>query len=147
MKNNLEKKIEEFFLKVDPLAEVDMEWNEEDNLSVNLKVEDPKLFIGEGGQTLYSIEKLLRLFARKVTGESVFLNLDINDYRRRKREQIEEKAREVADEVSITGVEKALPPMNAFQRRIIHSELSPRKDVETESEGEGSERHIVIKPS
>ncbi len=147
MKKEIEEKIKDFFERVDPYIKVDFEWTGEENLEVNLKVDDPKLFIGEGGQSLVNIERLLRLFIRKSMEEKVFVNLDINDYRRRKREQLEKKVRVAADEVSLTGVEKNLPPMSAFQRRIIHKELSQRRDVKTESKGEGRERYIVIKPS
>jgi spoIIIJ-associated protein len=75
-----------------------------------------------------------------------YLNLDIDDYKKKKIEYLKYLAKDLADQVSLTKEEKVLLPMSSYERRIIHSELSQRIDVTTESRGDGFERHIVIKP-
>ena len=74
------------------------------------------------------------------------MNLDINDYKKKKVEYLKDFAKETADQIAMTGQEKTLPPMSSYERRIIHAELSQRTDVITESQGDGFDRHVVIKP-
>ena len=61
-------------------------------------------------------------------------------------EYLKDMAKNLADQVSLTKEEKILPPMSAYERRIIHAELAQRTDVITESQGDGFDRHVVIKP-
>ena len=75
-----------------------------------------------------------------------YLNLDINGYKQSKIEYLKKTAGEIADEVSLTKEERILSPMSAYERRVIHTELSQREDIVTESQGEGMARRIVIKP-
>ena len=72
--------------------------------------------------------------------------VDVNDYKAQKRKRIEKTAKYTAKEVAKTKVEAHLEPMNAYERRIVHSILTDSKDVITESEGEEPNRHVVIKP-
>lgn len=114
-------------------------------INLNVNIEEPSILIGEKGQTLFEIQRLLRALLIKKTQKLFYLNLDINNYKQKKLEYLKKTAKEIADEVSLTKKEKILPPMSSYERRIIHSELSKRQDVITESEGEGLDRHIVIK--
>ncbi|MCD6402414.1 hypothetical protein J7L36_00985, partial [bacterium] len=75
-----------------------------------------------------------------------YINLDINKYKKKKTEYLKELANSVADQVALTKKEKVLPPMQAFERRIIHLELADRSDVTTESIGKEPERRVVVKP-
>ena len=115
---------------------------------INLKIEEPQILIGEQGQTLAEVQRLLRLILKKriATAEPIYINLDVNGYKEKKNEYLKETARLAADEAVLTKTEKALPPMPAYERRIIHTELTVRSDVTTESIGEEPERKIVIKP-
>jgi len=121
-------------------------------VNVDVKLDEPQILIGQGGQTLFEIQRLLRLILNKklktfIDGDKVFyFNLDINDYKKKKIEYLRDLAREAADQVSITKEEKSLSPMSSYERRIIHAELSKRTDVATESQGNDFDRHIVIKP-
>jgi spoIIIJ-associated protein len=72
--------------------------------------------------------------------------VDVNNYRKEREELIIKLAKAAAKKASITKEEVALPPMNAYERRIVHSQLSLHPDLKTESVGEGKERHVVIKP-
>lgn len=120
---------------------------EEDKEVVNLdiKLDEPQILIGQGGQTLFEIQRLLRMVLNKKIQNIFYLNLDINDYKKKKLEYLKVLAKELADQVSLTKETKALMPMSAYERRIIHAELSGRTDVATESRGEGLDRHVVIK--
>jgi len=117
-----------------------------DVVGLGIKIEEPQVLIGQQGQTLLEVQRLLRMILNKKIQRDFYLNLDINDYKRKKTEYLKDLAQKLADEVSLTKKEKELAPMPAYERRIIHSELSQRTDVFTESKGEGANRHIVIKP-
>lgn len=117
-----------------------------DVVELNVVLDEPQILIGEKGQTLFEIQRLLRFILNKKLQKIFYLNLDINDYKKKKTEYLKELARDLANEVALTKEEKALFSMPAYERRIIHTELSQRQDVITESQGEGQDRHIVIKP-
>jgi len=117
-----------------------------DIVDIDITIEEPQILIGEKGQTLFEIQRLLRAILTKKIKKIFYLNLDINGYKKSKAEYLKKTAKEIADEVSITKKERTLPPMSSYERRIIHSELSERTDVTTESQGQGADRCIIIKP-
>ena len=158
--NNLQKirqVVEEFFRKTTFEVEIESLSQNESTLSIGLKTAEPQILIGEGGQTLFEIQHILRVILRRKIveqdelglekqGESFYLDLDINNYKRKKAEYLRELARNAADDVSLTKKERVLSSMSAYERRIIHMELADRSDVTTESSGEEPERKIIIKP-
>ncbi len=73
--------------------------------------------------------------------------MDINDYKKKKIQYLKELAKSIAEEVVLTQKEKILSPMPAYERRVIHLELSERKDIATESIGKEPERRVIIRPS
>lgn len=113
---------------------------------VCLKMNDPKILIGEKGQTLSEIQHLLRLLLRKKMGDDIFIEIDINDYKEKKKRALQDMVKDVADEVVFYKKEKVLPRMNPYERRIVHMALKERNDVQTESIGEGFSRKVVVKP-
>ena len=115
-------------------------------INLDIKLDEPQILIGQGGQTLFEVQRLLRTVFNKRFGKIFYLNLDINDYKRKKIEYLKDIAKSLADQVALTKEEKELPPMSAYERRVIHAELSQRTDVITESKGDAFDRHIVIKP-
>jgi spoIIIJ-associated protein len=123
-----------------------------DVIDLDKKLDEPQILIGQQGQTLFEIQHLLRMILNKKlhtplgTSNIFYLNLDINNYKKKKIEYLKDLAKELADQVSLTKEEKALLPMSAYERRIIHAELSQRTDIITESQGDGFDRHIVIRP-
>jgi len=127
---------------------VNLNSQEENKEVVNLEVKlsEPQILIGEKGQTLFEAQRLLKIILNKKLQNNFYLNLDINDYKKKKTEYLKEIAKDLANEVSVTKKEKILIPMSAYERRIIHAELSQRQDVLTESHGDGPDRHIIIKP-
>ncbi len=152
-KNKIEKQaesiIKEFFKKTSFEVEIRINGIEKNTISVVAELENPQALIGEGGKTLFSIQHLLnKLLRRKLQDdkEIFYIDLDINDYKKKKNDFLKELARTSADEVSLSGKEKELRPMPAHDRRIIHLELQERTDIKTESIGQGVQRRIVIKP-
>ena len=148
-KKNLEKLkeiIKEFFKKMTFEVKIENEEMKENVLRLNLKTDDPQILIGGGGKTLIEIQKILGKILRKRTGEEIFLDLDINQYKKNKIEYLKDLAKSTADEVSLSKKEKILPPMPSYERRIIHLTLAERKDVLTESMGEEPNRKVVIRP-
>lgn len=115
-------------------------------VKVVVSLEDPKILIGQGGQTLFEVQRVLKMVLNKKLGQAFYLDLDINDYKTKKEEYLKALAREAAKEVFLTKQTKTLPPMLPNERRIIHQELEKMGDVISKSEGEGSNRRIVIMP-
>jgi len=140
--------VQEFFGQTGLAIEVDVKSPVDATVPIDLKAEDPQFLIGEGGQTLVEIQRLLKAIMRKkiVSLEPFYIDVDVNDYKKKKTEYLKETARTSADEVALTKKEKELPAMSPYERRIIHAELASRTDVVTESIGEEPERRVVIKP-
>jgi spoIIIJ-associated protein len=149
-KNDIQKIKEtaaEFFQKTTiTVSAIDASGTGGDVVDINIKLDEPQILIGEKGQTLFEIQRLLRMILNKRLQQIFYLNLDINDYKRKKVEYLKNLARELADEVSLTKETKEFFPMSAYERRIIHAELAQRPEVITESHGDGLSRHVVIKP-
>lgn len=124
-----------------------------DDYSVNLDEETRRLtiIINEGDWFKNWLPKLtgdfsqiIRALTRKSGTPPVFV--DINNYRREREVIISELAKAAARKVIMTKTKVTLPAMNAYERRLIHVELASRPDVATESEGEGVERRVIVKP-
>jgi len=137
------KKILFFFDLED--VNVDIFESDENTLSINLKTESGRFLIGPDGSLLKELEFLVRLLAQK-QNYTKRINLDINGYRRERDEYLKKIAKETAHKVIITKKPIKLPPMNAYERRIIHLELAINPNVITESVGEEPNRCLVIKP-
>ncbi|MDP3901293.1 MAG: R3H domain-containing nucleic acid-binding protein [bacterium] len=135
----------EFFEKLGLGSRIQVESTGEDSVLIRLTTDEPRMFIGEKGQTLGELQHLLKAIMRKKVEEPFYLNVDINDYKKNKETYIRELARTTADEVSLLKRPKELPPMTAAERRIVHMELDSREDVATESIGEGLERKVIVK--
>lgn len=131
----------------DFIIEVNFSLNgEKDVVDLNIELKEPQFLIGQGGQTLFELERVLRIILSKELKKNFYLKLDINNYKKKKIEYLKNLAREFADEVSLSQKSKILPPMFSYERRIIHVELSQRQDITTESQGDGEERKVVINP-
>ncbi|MDP2664163.1 MAG: R3H domain-containing nucleic acid-binding protein [bacterium] len=143
----IKETVKEFFEKITFEVEIEVLPEKEQTLPIILKTEEPQILIGEGGQTLAEIQHLLKLILKRKITELFYIDLDINDYKKKKKEYLKEMARSLADEVSLTKKEKTLLPMTAYERRIIHLELAEREDVTSESIGQEPGRSVVIKPA
>jgi len=120
--------------------------NNEEQIHYIVDSYENSLLIGVKGKTLDALQTLVRNLISSYTKEKVVVTLDIGGYKSNRAHQLEILATKTAKEVAKTGVAVKLQPMNAFERRVIHEKLSDWRDVYTESEGEGEERALVIKP-
>ena len=112
-------------------------------LKIDLQVKDGEFLSSE---VLFEIQHLLKAILKKKTGEDFYLDLDINDLKKKRLKYLEELAKSIADEVALTKKERILDPMPAYERRIVHLILADRPDVVTESIGKEPNRRVVIKP-
>ena len=127
-------------------VEITSEYNTTDgSLEVDFEGQDMGILIGKRGQTLDSLQYLTSLVVNKGKSNYIRVKLDTEDYRKRRKETLENLARGIAYKVKKTRKTVVLEPMNPYERRIIHSALQGNKFVETVSEGEEPYRHVVVK--
>lgn len=118
---------------------------EEDLVVIHLKSDEPGVLIGYHGQALEAIQQIMTLMAFRKFGQWVRILVDVEDYREKRKEALERMAQSAAQKVKLSGQNETFPPMSSFERRIIHLALADHPDVETISEGEGNQRHIIVK--
>lgn len=141
VKNFLTRVFEAMNLNV----EIELNYDQTENeIYIELKGDEMGMLIGKRGQTLDSLQFLTRLVANKNTEENIKIKIDTENYRQRRKETIENLARNVANKVKRTGRTAFLEPMNPYERRIIHAELQGDKYVDTHSEGEEPHRKVVV---
>ncbi|NEU32655.1 protein jag [bacterium LRH843] len=102
--------------------------------------------IGKRGQTLESLEYLTNLVANRTSTAFTRIELNVGDYRERRKKTLEQLALRVADDVKRTERSIPLEPMNSLERKVIHMALQHVQGVETVSDGTGMKRHIVVIP-
>ena len=120
--------------------------NGEEQIHYIIDSYENSLLIGVKGRTLEALQILLRNLISSYTKDHIVTTLDIGGYKNNRARQLEILATKTAKEVISTKNPIKLEPMNSFERRIIHEKLSDWRDVYTESEGEGENRAIVVKP-
>lgn len=107
---------------------------------------DLKHLVGPRGVTLDALQELTRLAVTSQTGVRSRLMLDIDGYRAAERTRLSEVAKSAILEVRDSGVEKRLPTMNPFERKVVHDAVAAESDVVSESAGEEPNRRVVIRP-
>jgi len=122
---------------------------DDEMLEVQIVGDDLGLLIGPKGQTLTAVQELARtVVQRRAEGNPRGrFRIDVGGYRQRRREALERFTRTVADEVKASGVQKALEPMNAADRKVVHDTINEIDGVATISEGEDPRRRVVILPA
>ncbi|HKL99285.1 MAG TPA: RNA-binding cell elongation regulator Jag/EloR [Mobilitalea sp.] len=126
-------------------AKVEVAYDEENAiLDITVEGDDMGVLIGKRGQTLDSLQYLVSLVINKNSDNYVKVKLDTENYRARRKETLENLAKNIAFKVKRTRKPVSLEPMNPYERRIIHSALQNDKYVETFSEGEEPYRKVVI---
>ncbi|MBI4260619.1 MAG: KH domain-containing protein [Actinobacteria bacterium] len=111
-------------------------WGDED---------DTGILIGRHGATVDALQDLVRAVVQRRTDERCRILVDVEDYRKRRRSQLEARARDVARRVARTGKQEAMPPMNPYERKIVHDAVAAVGGLETVSEGEEPERRVVVR--
>ncbi len=138
--------LQEVLDKMSFLAIVEGMMGEGDTVELNVKGEDMGRIIGKEGAMLRSLEIIVSSILGKAKGERVRVSIDAGEYKVKRQKALERLAKDAADEVEKSGLEKALPPMSAADRRIIHMALQDSPGVTTYSKGEGRDRRLVIAP-
>lgn len=148
-KNDSEDNIREFLTKVFDAMGIQVEIlieKEADGKTINVELKGPDMgvLIGKRGQTLDSLQYLTNLAVNKTSEEYLKVKIDTEDYRKRRKETLENLAKNIAYKVKRTKHSVSLEPMNPFERRVIHSALQNDKFVTTHSEGEEPYRYVVV---
>lgn len=126
--------------------EIQYELNETDGIyNLTLVSENNPILIGKEGKTLESLQLIIRQALKKQTTHNIKVNVDISGYKNKKLKKLEYEVKKIAYEVQKTKINASLDPMNSYERRRIHTLISTIPNLETESIGEGKDRHIIIK--
>jgi spoIIIJ-associated protein len=120
-----------------------------DEETAEVVVEGPELgvLVGPGGATLAALQELARTFVQKRTGgQSSRIVVDVAGYRAKRTAALQKFTRQIAEEVTAAGSERALEPMSASDRKVVHDTINEIEGLATRSEGEEPRRYIVISP-
>lgn len=143
--DNIREFLENVFSAMNMEVTIDIKKAEDDKVyEVELSGKEMGLLIGKRGQTLDSLQYLTNLAVNKHSDGYIKVKLDTEDYRQRRKDTLENLAKNIAYKVKRTKRPVSLEPMNPFERRVIHSALQGDRYVETHSEGEEPFRHIVV---
>lgn len=148
-KGSVEEKAKVFltdvFKAMNMEVDVDVKYNESDkSLDIDLNGDEMGILIGKRGQTLDSLQYLVSLVVNKDSADYIRVKVDIENYRERRKETLENLAKNIAYKVKRTKRPVSLEPMNPYERRIIHSALQNDKYVTTHSEGDEPFRRVVV---
>ena len=136
---------DELFAAMKVETTVNIDFREEDNvMNIDLSGSDMGILIGKRGQTLDSIQYLTSLVVNKGNAGYVRVKVDTENYRARRKETLENLAKNIAFKVKRTKKPVFLEPMNPYERRVIHSALQNDPLVSTHSEGEEPYRKVVV---
>ena len=119
---------------------------EENQVLVGITVANPAGLIGFRGRNLAAVQLILSLMVRNQVGENIRVLLDINNYRNEQKERLTNMVRNLAEKCLTSNKDVALANMSSYERRICHMVISEMEGVMSESEGEGEQRHVVLKP-
>ena len=145
IKDTAEEFLSKVFTAMNVNAKVNIEYNVEDKfMDIDLVGEDTGILIGKRGQTLDSLQYLVSLVVNKDHKEYIKVKVDTENYRQRRKETLENLARNIAHKVKKTRRSVTLEPMNPYERRVIHSTLQDDKYVDTHSEGDEPYRKVVV---
>lgn len=143
--DNIRGFLENVFSAMNMEVTIDIKKAEDDKVyEVELSGKEMGLLIGKRGQTLDSLQYLTNLAVNKHSDGYIKVKLDTEDYRQRRKDTLENLAKNIAYKVKRTKRPVSLEPMNPFERRVIHSALQGDRYVETHSEGEEPFRHVVV---
>ncbi|HPD74088.1 MAG TPA: R3H domain-containing nucleic acid-binding protein [bacterium] len=145
-KELIKKKMNKIFQYIGIKPELSVEEIEENNFNVTVSGDDLNFLIGFRGQSLDGLQNILRLMIYRETQIQPLITLDINDYKSRKTEKIQDMAKTFIDKVRFFQKDVEMPRMSPWERRQIHVLVSEYDDIESESTGEGEDRRVVLKP-
>ena len=145
VENTTKRFLTDVFAAMGINALVEVKYDQENStVEINIDGDEMGVLIGKRGQTLDSLQYLVSLVVNKNSENYIKVKLDTENYRARRKETLENLAKNIAYKVKRTRKPVSLEPMNPYERRIIHSALQNDKYVETYSEGEEPYRKVVI---
>lgn len=128
-------------------AEAVTSFNQEtETIDVQLESPEAAVLIGFHGETLQALQLILSFLAHRILDQWVRLNLNVGDYRQKREEQLKKLALNLAMKAKFSGETQTVANLNAAERRIVHLTLVDHPDVLSQSEGEGRQRILTIKP-
>ncbi|MFZ5365815.1 MAG: protein jag [Patescibacteria group bacterium] len=128
-------------------AKIEVEEDKENEaIKVQVETKDSGILIGYHGETISSLQLILGIMVSKKIGEWVRVIVNIGDYWERREETLRRMALTAAQRAKFSSEPVVLPPLSSGERRIIHLVLAGHPDVISESEGEGKDRRLVVKP-
>lgn len=137
--------LKDVFDAMDLTVVVNVKYDEIDNsMEIDLSGDEMGVLIGKRGQTLDSLQYLVSLVVNKNVENYIRVKVDTENYRQRRKETLENLAKNISYKVKRTKRPVSLEPMNPYERRIIHSALQNDKYVTTHSEGDEPFRHVVV---
>lgn len=140
------KTLVELFQNMEIETQIEMKKRNDIEIIYHINSSENPLLIGKNGKTLENIQFYIRNIVNSYSDERLIVLVDIGGYKENRKRQLEILATKTAKDVARSRIEAKLEPMNAYERRIIHTKLSDWRDVKTVSEGDGHGRHLVIKP-
>ena len=142
---DIQEYLDNLFAAMGIEAKVNIEYDEvESTMDIDVEGPDMGILIGKRGQTLDSLQYLISLFVNKKSENYIRVKLDTENYRARRKDTLENLAKNIAFKVKRSRRSFTLEPMNPYERRIIHSALQNDKYVATRSEGEEPYRKVVV---
>ena len=137
--------LKDVFEAMDLTVVVDVKYDETENfMDIDLSGDEMGVLIGKRGQTLDSLQYLVSLVVNKNVENYIRVKVDTENYRQRRKETLENLAKNISYKVKRTKRPVSLEPMNPYERRIIHSALQNDKYVTTHSEGDEPFRHVIV---
>ena len=140
---NIKSFLDDFLKNIDENADVKINTSK-DGINVNINSEKCGFLIGYRGDTLYAMQSIISAVANKGVKDKVRVILDIENYKEKRKKTLEDLADKIAATVVKTKKSVTLEPMNAYERKIIHTKLQDSEKVETRSIGEEPRRKVVI---
>ncbi len=145
LEEKVKKFLDEVFAAMNLTVLTELVFDKSENtLDVNLSGEEMGVLIGKRGQTLDSLQYLVSLVVNKESEDYIRVKVDTENYRKRRKDTLENLAKNISYKVKRSKRSVSLEPMNPYERRIIHSALQNDKYVTTHSEGEEPFRRVVI---
>lgn len=140
-------KAEDLLLDLQVQAEVKVDFDQDLGL-INIQIDsvEAAMLIGFHGETLQALQLILSFMVHQLLGEWTKVVVNVGDYRQKREEQLRKLALSLAMKVKFSGEAQGIPNLSPGERRLVHIILADHPDVRTESEGEGRERQLVIKP-
>lgn len=145
----IQEEITSFINELGIEAQVQLTFEEDDaqgSLICQIESLEAAALIGFHGETLQSLQLILSFLVHKSQSEWVKILVNVGDYRQKREEQLHKLALNLAMKAKFSGEAQALPNLNSSERRFIHMVLAENPDVYSESEGEGRNRLLMIKP-